>query len=100
MGHKVWKVANPLSDQALQLATVLGVSPLLGQLLLNRGITEPETAAAFLKPELSQLHDPFLLPGMERAISRIQQAIRFKNRCSFMAIMMWTGLPPWHCLSG
>ncbi|HEX7712399.1 MAG TPA: single-stranded-DNA-specific exonuclease RecJ [Bacillota bacterium] len=79
MGHKVWKVANPLSDQALQLATVLGVSPLLGQLLLNRGITEPETAAAFLKPELSQLHDPFLLPGMERAISRIQQAIRVQE---------------------
>lgn len=79
MGRKIWKIANFSSDQAQQLATVLGVSPLLGQLLLNRGLTEPETAAAFLNPELSQLHDPFLLPGMERAISRIGQAIRVQE---------------------
>jgi single-stranded-DNA-specific exonuclease len=48
----------------------------LGQLLINRGISEQKQAEAFLSPALSHLHDPYLFRDMERAIDRISQAVR------------------------
>jgi single-stranded-DNA-specific exonuclease len=50
-------------------------SPLLVQLLYNRGITRPEDFAAFLASDRSLMADPFLLPGMEQAIMRINRAL-------------------------
>ena len=47
----------------------------LVSLLLARGIRTPEQAAAFLSPSLDQLHDPFLMLGMDIAVRRIQQAV-------------------------
>jgi single-stranded-DNA-specific exonuclease len=75
MGKKVWKILNTISSEAEQLAKVLGISSLLGQLLLNRGITAPDTAERFLLPDLGHLHDPFLFTGMEQAVPRIHRAI-------------------------
>jgi single-stranded-DNA-specific exonuclease len=75
MGKKVWKVLNNTSREAELLAQALGISPLLGQLLINRGINESDQAVEFLAPDLKRLHDPFLFREMERAIRRIQQAI-------------------------
>jgi single-stranded-DNA-specific exonuclease len=57
-------LANPLAQQ-------LRISPLLAQCLLNRGHTEPEAIARFLKPQLRQLADPFLLPNMRTAVDRL-----------------------------
>lgn len=54
----------------------LGNLPLwLSQLLRTRGIDTPEKAARFLQPELSHLHDPFLMQGMEKAVRLIRQAL-------------------------
>jgi single-stranded-DNA-specific exonuclease len=53
----------------------MGVRPLWAQLLYNRGILSPSQAREFLAPDVSQLHDPFLLPGMDRAVERILRAI-------------------------
>jgi single-stranded-DNA-specific exonuclease len=75
MAKKVWKILNSISSEAEHLAQGLGISTLLGQLLLNRGINVPEQAVAFLAPDLKRLHDPFLFREMERAVRRIQQAI-------------------------
>ena len=50
---------------------VLKASPLLAQCLLNRGLTDPATAAVFLEPRLKMLSDPFLLPDMDRAVARL-----------------------------
>jgi len=52
------------------------ISPLLAQLLLNRGIDEPGRAIAFLDTRMRSLHDPELLPGAARAADRIVRAIR------------------------
>ena len=53
----------------------LGISEVTAGLLVNRGITDPDKARAFLKPSLSHLHDPFLLKDMEKAAVRIRQAV-------------------------
>ncbi|TET33235.1 MAG: single-stranded-DNA-specific exonuclease RecJ [Planctomycetota bacterium] len=64
---------NPEARKALTEA--LHVSPVLAQLLINRGLTDPDSAAGFLKPNIDNLHDPFLFSHMERAAVRVKDAI-------------------------
>jgi single-stranded-DNA-specific exonuclease len=75
MTGKAWKVSEDINSNTLQLAKELGISPLLGHLLYNRGITELVKAEAFLTPTLDHLHDPFLFKDMKRAVKRLKQAI-------------------------
>ena len=75
MARKTWKILDDSCNGARSLAEQLGVSPLLSQLLINRGIVDPDIARAFLAPELSHLHDPFLFQGMKQAVERLQRAI-------------------------
>jgi single-stranded-DNA-specific exonuclease len=63
-----------------RLARALGTSPVVAQLLLNRGQGDPEIAAAFLKAPLSGLHEPERLPGMPQAVERLQAAIAANKR--------------------
>jgi single-stranded-DNA-specific exonuclease len=77
MKNKQW-VIQPPDDRSRQLAKSLKVSPLLAQVLINRGITDSEEASVFLRPKLTELIDPSLMPGIEPAVQRIKQAI--KNR--------------------
>jgi single-stranded-DNA-specific exonuclease len=58
-----------------QLAREADLPQFLAQLLVARGIRTPEQASAFLSPSLDQLHDPFLMLGMDTAVRRIQQAV-------------------------
>lgn len=51
------------------------MDPLLAQLLLQRGIGDKEAARTFFRPKLSQLHDPFLMKDMDRAVERIERAL-------------------------
>lgn len=76
MPGKVWKLVDTPLELANELAIKLGVSPLLGQLLVNRGINDIEKADAFLTPDLDQLHDPFLFNNMGQAVDRLEQAVK------------------------
>lgn len=76
MPGKVWKIVETPLEQAYELAKQLGVSPLLGQLLVNRGITDPEKASAFLAPKIDQLPDPFLFKDMGQAVDRLEKAVK------------------------
>ncbi|WP_430909181.1 single-stranded-DNA-specific exonuclease RecJ [Maribacter sp. 2-571] len=58
-----------------RLTAALGVSPLVAQLLLQRGIATFEAAKRFFRPQLSELHDPFLMRDMSLAVTRINTAI-------------------------
>ena len=71
-----WQIAetSPAMQQTLSAAT--GLSPLLCQLLINRGITDADQVKAFLSPSLHDLQDPYLLHGMDRAIERLLRALR------------------------
>lgn len=60
---------------AVQLQQSLGIHPALCQLLAQRGIKDPVSAAAFFKPEWHLLFDPFLMKDMEKAVTRLDQAL-------------------------
>ena len=57
------------------LANELKVDKLVSQLLIQRGITTYAQAKKFFRPQLSDLHDPFLMKDMDLAVARIQSAI-------------------------
>jgi single-stranded-DNA-specific exonuclease len=76
---KLWNIAEP-HPQAATLASQLKVSPLVGQILLNRGICDAEECRKFLQPNLKYLHDPSLISGLDRASERIAKAVRGKEK--------------------
>ena len=72
---KKWIVRERDPARAAQLASTLGVSPIVAHLLIARGHEDAESARTFLNPALDQLHDPFLMRGMSDAVARLVQAI-------------------------
>lgn len=74
MLYRNWKVENPDSEAVAKLQQALGESELLCRVLVARGYDTPETALSFLDGD-TELPDPFLIPGLAKAVERIQQAI-------------------------
>lgn len=72
---KRWNTATANPDAMESLRSSLNIHPVLCQLLINRGITDFDQARDFFRPRLEQLHDPFLMPDMEKAATRVMQAI-------------------------
>lgn len=70
-----WQVAEPKDANAVaDLRAQLGIREDIAQLLENRGITDFESARRFFRPSLDELHDPFLMKGMDKAVTRLEQA--------------------------
>lgn len=66
---------KPEPQQIAELSNALKVDGLVAQLLIQRGITNYAEAKKFFRPELSDLHDPFLMKDMDLAVARIEKAI-------------------------
>ena len=66
---------KPKQEDIDTLANTLNVDSLVAQLLLQRGISTFEEAKHFFRPQLSDLHDPFLMKDMDIAVERIEEAI-------------------------
>ena len=66
---------KPKQEDIDVLANALQVDDLVAQLLLQRGITTFEQAKSFFRPQLSELHDSFLMKDMDLAVKRIEEAI-------------------------
>ena len=77
---KVWHLLPADPDGANRLAAAAGVSPVVAQLLLNRGVSDPAAAKRFLDPALSGLHPPDLLPDVPAAAERVLSAVREKRK--------------------
>ena len=72
----IWKLTeSDLPDEFLKLSKKYKLDTLAAQILWQRGIRTEEKMQTFLKPDLQQLHDPFLLHDMEKAVQRILTAI-------------------------
>ena len=69
-----WLIAPSQPLLAESLARHLGITPLLAQCLLNRGIDNPDAADRFLEPRLKHLSDPYLLPQVHEAVERLFHA--------------------------
>ena len=67
-------------EAAKALSKELGINPVLGKLLLERGITSAAEAKRFFRPQLNELHDPFLMNDMSIAVERLNQAMGRKER--------------------
>jgi len=82
MSHK-WNY-QPLTQEqkeaSLNLSGELGISPILGDLLVQRGIETAAEARKFFRPQLQDLHDPFLMKDMDVAVDRLNQAMGRKER--------------------
>ncbi len=78
-GSYRWHIARP-RDEAATLGRAVGTAPLVGQVLLNRGISAPRAARSFLDPKLTDLHDPSLLPGAVEAARRLVRAVRGREQ--------------------
>jgi single-stranded-DNA-specific exonuclease len=79
LSEKTW-IITPPDPRAEGLAKSLKVSPLVAQLLINRGNADIESASAFLRPKLADLISPELLPGVKPAAQRIRQALAQKQK--------------------
>ena len=78
--EKEWSLLPDTSARAVEFSQRIGTTPFTAALLLHRGITSDEEARAFLHPEKQPFHDPFLMRDMEKAVSRIEQAIQAQER--------------------
>lgn len=65
----------PDSQKVNALSKDLNVEPLVAYLLVQRGIETFEEAKSFFRPSLEELHDPFLMKDMDKAVERVQKAI-------------------------
>lgn len=72
---KVWHLAPHDADAARRLGDAAKVSPVVGQLLLNRDVSEQAAARVFLDCPLTALHSPQSLPGIPEATERILRAV-------------------------
>lgn len=75
---------QPLTNQQRQLVDDIlsqcGQNKTVAEILVRRGVRAPEEAQAFFSPSISDLHDPFLMPDMEKAVNRLNRAMGAKER--------------------
>ncbi|WP_367119195.1 DHH family phosphoesterase, partial [uncultured Mucilaginibacter sp.] len=73
--QKRWVVKSADENKVKTLQEALKIHPIICKLLVQRGIETFEQAKAFFRPSLDDLHDPFLMNGMDNAVNRIATAI-------------------------
>ena len=74
------KADSAAEDAITRLARELNLPLLIARLLVNRGLLDSEAAQRFLCPRLDELHDPFLMKDMHRAVSRVHQAVERQEK--------------------
>ena len=72
--QKRWKPLIPSSERVKSLFEELRVNPVLCNLLVQRGYDSFDKAKAFFRPSLTDLHDPWLMKDMDKAVTRIQNS--------------------------
>jgi single-stranded-DNA-specific exonuclease len=76
---KKWQITRPLSEETKEMFPE--INPVVLQLLFNRDLTTKEDIDKFLKPDWQvDMHDPFVLSGMHKAVDRIYGALEKKEK--------------------
>ena len=71
-----WNIQKSDPILVKKLSEELGVNEIVAHLLVLRGINTYDEAKKFFRPQISDLHDPFLMKGMNEAVDRIQSALK------------------------
>lgn len=81
MKDKNWIFRQDYDSEVVdRLSKALGVDRIIATLLVERGVSTFEEARCFFRPSLDQLHDPFRMKDMDKAIARINDAVRRRER--------------------
>lgn len=78
-----WIFQKQTDDELKIIKTLveeLNISHVLAQLLVQRGVNTFEEARVFFRPDLSQLHDPFLMADMDKAVARLSEAMELNQK--------------------
>ncbi|MDA0986775.1 MAG: single-stranded-DNA-specific exonuclease RecJ [Bacteroidetes bacterium] len=75
------KLPEPDKSKISTLASEINTSKLIAQLLLQRGVSNYEAARKYFAPQILDLHDPFLMKDMEKAVNRIIEAKSKNEHC-------------------
>src|SRR4249920_975204 len=78
--NKRWKIKSVDEQKVLELASALNVHPLISRMLVARNINSFEEARSFFRPDITQLHDPWLMKDMDLAVKRILRARDHKEK--------------------
>ncbi len=78
--NKRWRFQPHDADRIARLEQATGIPPIVAQLLISRGIYEPDAVRLFLDAKLTGLRDPELLPGVAEAADRIYSAARDRRK--------------------
>ncbi len=74
---KVWIThSEEKNDKVENLSQVLGIDSILCKILVDRGIDSFDKAKSFFRPNLDELHDPFLMKDMDKAVLRLEKALK------------------------
>lgn len=73
-------LTNQQKIQADELVSHCGGIPAIAELLIRRGVSSPEEADRFFSPAIADLHDPFLMNDMEKAVNRLNKAMGAKEK--------------------
>lgn len=80
MKEKRWRIKNVDREKANALIQSLKINPVICNLLVQRGIETFEEAKAYFRPQLTLLHDPWLMKDMDKAVNRILNAFSKKEK--------------------
>lgn len=80
MSEKRWTVRKADKEVVERLQQSLKIHPAFCQMLVSRGISTFDEAKHFFRPSLNDLHDPFLMRDMDKAVARIERAIKNNER--------------------
>lgn len=80
MSEKRWSILPYDKIQTRALHAVLKIDSVICQILTQRNITTYEKAKDYFRPDLNQLHDPWLMKDMDKAVNRIERAINQKEK--------------------
>ena len=79
MSRYKWNVRSNITEIAKKLSKDIGVSPVVAQVLINRGLVSNDDIKDFLSPSLIKLPDPFLLSDAKKAAERVADAVENKE---------------------
>src|SRR5215212_9553465 len=80
MKEKRWRIKNFDREKADSLSQSLKIHPIICNILVQRGIENYLQAKHFFRPQLTDLHDPWLMKDMDKAVERILQAFYAKEK--------------------